>query len=278
MREGIGRARIAALGLTIAAAALTTLATQVADVGSPVRKALLLCAAVSVGLAPVARSQLATGSIMEWTRARSVSEALKSDLYTFLAGTGPYRGADRSRQLEARTQQVLVDAGDLLRFTAGLQPVSRALPTVQDVDSYVAERLDRQLRWYADRAADLQTSLNRVRYAVLTLTVIGVMLAAAGAALDVTAVAAWVAVVTTVTAAVAAYAAGSRYEYQLVEYLRTAAQLDHLRSGWAAGVHDQASGDAFVANCEHVISVQNEAWMAKWTGGNDVAPTDHGGA
>jgi hypothetical protein len=43
--------------------------------------------------------------------------------------------------LEARAQQVLVDADDLLRFTAGLQPAVRALPAVHDVDSYVAGRL-----------------------------------------------------------------------------------------------------------------------------------------
>ena len=82
-----------------------------------------------------------------------------------------------------------------------------------------------------------------------------------------------VAVAATISAAVTAYAAGSRYEYQLVEYLRTAAQLDRLRSGLAAGGHDAAAGDAFVRDCEQVVSAQNEAWMAKWTG-DRVAETN----
>ena len=271
LKAGIGRARAAGLGLTIAAAILTTLATQVASLSSAAGKTLALAAAAAVGLAPVARTQLAPASVAEWTRARSVSEALKSELYTFLAGTGPYGGVDRDHQLDARTGQVLADAGDLLRHTAGVQPAVRALPAVRDVDSYLAVRLDPQLGWYTERAGALGAKLTRVRYAQLALSVAGVVLAAVAATLGVGAAAAWVAVVTTISAAVTAYAAASRYEFQLVEYLRTAAQLDRLRGGWVTGGHGPAAGDAFVADCEQVVSVQNEAWMAKWTGGGDAA-------
>jgi hypothetical protein len=271
LKVGIGRARTAGLGLTIAAAVLATLATQVASLSSAVGKALSLAAAVAVGLAPVARSRLAPASVAGWTRARSVSEALKSELYTYVAGTGPYRAADRDQQLDTRTQQVLTDAVDLLRHTAGLRPAERPLPAVRDVDSYLTARLEPQLRWYTDRAAELETKLTRVRYALLALSVLGVVLAAVAATLEVTAAAAWLTVLTTVSAAVTAYAAGSRYEYQLVEYLRTASQLDRLRVGWVAVKRDRAADDGFVADCEQVVSVQNEAWMAKWTGDDDAA-------
>ena len=84
------------------------------------------------------------------------------------------------------------------------------------------------------------------------------------------------AVLTTISAAVTAYAAGSRYEYQLVECLRTAAQLDRLHAGWSSGGRDPGAGDALVTDCEQVISVQNEAWMAKWTGGDDLGATGPG--
>jgi hypothetical protein len=255
----------------IAAAVLTTLATQVASLSLAAGKGLALAAAVAVGLAPVARTQLAPASVAEWTRARSVSEALKSELYTFLAGTDPYRGADRDRELDTRTRHVLTDADDLVRYIVGLESAARALPAVRDVDSYVAARVEPQLRWYTGRAGELGAKLARVRYAQLGLSVVGVVLAGVAATLAVSAAAAWVAVVTTISAAVTAYAAASRYEYQLVEYLRTAAQLERLRSGWVAGGHDAAAGDAFVAHCEQVVSVQNEAWMAKWIGGAAAA-------
>jgi len=182
---------------------------------------------------------------------------------------------DRARQLDLRAGQVLTDADDLLRFTAGLRPAARALPAVDDVESYLVARLEPQLRWYTARAGELETKLTRVRHAQGGLSVLGVLLAAAAATLEVGAAAAWVGVVTTISAAVTAHAAGSRLEYQLVEYLRTAAQLDRLRTGWVAGGHDRPVGDALVRDCEQVISVQNEAWMAKWTGG-DAATTGGG--
>ena len=52
-----------------------------------------MAAAVAVGLVPVARSQLAPVSVRLGLRARSVSEALKSELYTYLAEARGSRGA-----------------------------------------------------------------------------------------------------------------------------------------------------------------------------------------
>ncbi|HTZ29727.1 MAG TPA: DUF4231 domain-containing protein [Streptosporangiaceae bacterium] len=272
MKAGIERARAAALGLTIMAAVLTTLATQVASLSSAVGKALAIAAAVSVGLAPVARSRLAAVPLADWTRARSVSEGLKSEMYTYLAGAGEYRGDGRDQQLGARTQQVLTDADDLIRHTAGLGPVKRSLPHISDAGTYLTGRLDPQLDWYSMRAGTLRTKLAWVRYVLIALSALGVALAALAATLALTAAAAWVAVATTVGTAVAAYAAASRYEYQLVEYLRTAAQLERLRTGWTTGSHDTAAADAFVLGSEQVISVQNEAWMAKWADPAAAAP------
>jgi len=65
---------------------------------------------------------------------------------------------------------------------------------------------------------------------------------------------------------VSSHVAASRWEYQLVEYLRTAAQLEELLESWlGAEDHDDAAADALVEHCEHVVSIQNDGWMAKWT-------------
>jgi hypothetical protein len=77
-------------------------------------------------------------------------------------------------------------------------------------------------------------------------------------------------VLTTVTAALTAHAAAARYEYLLVEYLRTAAELERLRSrrqssAGGSGGRSAEAEDEFVEACERVISVQNEGWMAKLT-------------
>src|SRR5438046_769273 len=74
--------------------------------------------------------------------------------------------------------------------------------------------------------------------------------------------AAWVPAVTTISASLTAYIAASRYDHQIVEFLRTAEQLERLRHARAA----EAMADAaFVDACEEVISVENQGWMTQWT-------------
>jgi Protein of unknown function (DUF4231) len=76
MKASIGRARSAALALTVGGAVLATLATRLPATQATASSVLAITAAVAVGLVPVLR---------DWTRARSVSEALKSEIYWYLA-------------------------------------------------------------------------------------------------------------------------------------------------------------------------------------------------
>jgi conflict system pore-forming effector with SLATT domain len=80
--------------------------------------------------------------------------------------------------------------------------------------------------------------------------------------------AAWVAVTATLAAALSAHAQAAKYEYQQVEFVRTADQLERLRRRWereaGQGPREPASEDRFVNDCKQVISVLNDAWMAKW--------------
>ena len=279
LKGRLGRYRATALWLAVAAAVLTTLASQVATLSSVVGKALALAAALAVGLVPVVRARLGGQAVEEWTRARSVSEALKSDLYTFLAGVAPFRGPDRESVLAARTDDVLSDAerDELLRHTAGVAPARRELPPVSDVATYAQARLVPQIGWYRMQAGQLRRRLDWARRAEAALSVVGVVFAVLAATLEVAAASAWVAVVTTVTAAVTAHVAASRWEYQLVEYERTAGELERLRASRVdASPTDPAADDRFVERCEQVVSAQNEAWMAKWSGGGDVIGPDRG--
>jgi hypothetical protein len=75
-------------------------------------------------------------------------------------------------------------------------------------------------------------------------------------------VSAWIAVVTTLSGAVAAHVGAARYEYQLIEYLRTADELSRLRRD-AAATTSATEVDQLIVQCERIISIQNEGWMAK---------------
>jgi hypothetical protein len=92
-------------------------------------------------------------------RARSVSEALKSEVYLFLSRSGSYQTADRERRLEAEVQRLERDAGDLERHTEGVRARDRALPIVHDVDSYldVRGRQSRLEGYYEPKAGSATT-------------------------------------------------------------------------------------------------------------------------
>lgn len=265
LKARIDRLRSLMLGLAVASAVLTTLAAQVATLSTAAGKFLALAAGVAVGLVPLVRARLGRDAVGRWTRARAVAEELKSELYPFLAGVSPFRGADREAVLADRTYRVRAEAADLLVHAAGITPADRDVPPVHDVDSYVEVRLLPQIDWYQVKAGDLVARLGWARRAELALSVVGVVLAAVAATWAVTAAAAWVAVVTTVTAAVSSHIAASRWEYQLVEYLRTAGELSRLHEEWlSADSPDEACADRLVDRCEQVVSTQNEGWMAKW--------------
>ncbi len=265
LKARIDRLRSVMLALGVASAVLTTLAAQVAGLSSAAGKVLALAAGVAVGLVPLVRARLGRDAVSRWTRARAVAEELKAEVYPYLAGVAPFRAADRGVMLAERTNRVQEDAVDLLVHTAVVQPVSREMPAVHDVDSYVRARLVPQIAWYQDRAHSLASRLARARRVEVALSVVGVVLAAVAATWAINAAAAWVAVVTTVTAAVSSHVAASRWEYQLVEYLRTASELGRLRDGWmGAESADEAAEDRLVDRCEQVVSTQNDGWMAKW--------------
>jgi hypothetical protein len=97
----------------------------------------------------------------------------------------------------------------------------------------------------------------------VTLTLMAAALAAFAAVSP--NVGAWAAVVTTAVGAVTAYAASERYEFLWIEYSRTAGELRRLYDRHTAADGRRLSGLELVTECEDVISVQNQAWMAKWT-------------
>jgi hypothetical protein len=76
-------------------------------------------------------------------------------------------------------------------------------------------------------------------------------------------VAAW-AVATTAAAAVTAYVASQRNEFLWVEHSRTASELRRLLERHTGADGRDLTDSELVSECEQVISVQNQAWMAKW--------------
>ena len=133
-------------------------------------------------------------------------------------------------------------------------------PAVVDVDSYIVLRVDDQIdNYYRPRAVTYQRRVDWLRLVGDVLGATAVLFGAIAAAFEVLNLAAWVPVITTVAAAVVAHIAASRYDHQIIEFLRTADELQHLSGNRRPKLTDTE----FVDACEAAISVENQAWMAR---------------
>jgi SMODS and SLOG-associating 2TM effector domain 1/Protein of unknown function (DUF4231) len=279
LKKSLFLARKIALWLAVSAAVLATLTVQLAGVSPAWGRGLALAAAVAAAFIPVAQRSTSRTRVQDWTRARSVSEALKAEVYRFMAGVAPYRGTDRQEVFTKRTGQFLSDAHELTRLTVGILPKPRALPQVSDVDSYITERVRQQMdTYYREQSAEMKRLGDRYRTIVNVLAFVAVLLGVAASSTGTHQFAGWAPVVTTVIAAVAAYSAVNRFDALMLEYSRTYEQLERLllERPRAAGPDRQAEEDRFVAEAEAVISVQNESWMARSVEAVDAG--DRGGS
>ncbi|WP_051852814.1 DUF4231 domain-containing protein [Streptomyces aureocirculatus] len=263
-KRAIMRARTVALVLGVTGACAGTAAAQIMTWSAEAGKALAFLAAAAVALVPLATKRAGPQQMQDWTRLRSLSEELKSETYAYLARVAPYRDADAPHLLLDRAERAITDAGDLIARTIPFTPRRRALPPVSDVGSYMELRVTSQVEeYYRPRAAHMSRRNAQVRRVELVLAATAAALGAASGAFGSDRATVWVATVTTVAAAVTAHAAASRYAYQEVEFSRTATELERLTAR-RVGAPDPATDDAFVEQCERVISAQNEGWMAKW--------------
>ena len=130
------------------------------------------------------------------------------------------------------------------------------------MDSYITERVDDQIgNYYTPKAGLYDRRVRRLRTVGSLLGGTAVVLAALAAAFQIGGPAAWVPVVTTIATSVAAYVAAARYDHMVIEYLRTAQRLQHLRQDHLA--NPASNPAAFVDDCEAAISVETRpGWPA----------------
>jgi hypothetical protein len=272
LKHDIGRARLWALRFAVAGAVASTASAQFGRWNSTLAWSLGVLAALLLGLSPVVGGRATSQMTRDWTRVRSVSEALKTQIYSYLAGVAPYRGADRRQALQNNVEQIVADQPDLTRYIAGIEPDNRELPAVQDVPSFITGRLNSQIDgYYRPKAAEFRQRLRNLRVVEFVLSLFAAALAAVTGFFPEGGLSAWVAVLTTIGAAITAHAAAQRYEYQQVEFTRTVNQLEDLRTRYEIGPRDERADDELVAQCEQVISIQNDGWMTKLARGDEPA-------
>jgi hypothetical protein len=258
--------RTTVLLLIIVGAAAQTFAASVPD--EAVRLAAGVLGTLSLAAAPFLTGNFLTpGQTRKWLRARSVSEGIKSEIFTYRAGARPYQGPDALSRLHAKVKEVRDSASDLAAERAITGAPSEPAPDRLDPSRYIGDRVHQQVgQYYRPKARRAATLAVRFRWAEIALTGAAALLAAlATSKLVPIQLGPWVAVLTTIAGAIAAHAAASRYDFEATTFYATARQLSDLEQGWQLN-GAPASGEVwsdFVRACERVISAENRDWMAK---------------
>lgn len=259
--------KLRVLVLTIVGALLGTVSSRLSGISDPAAWIIGIAGGVSVSLAAyLGREILSPDQERLWIRARSMAEALKAEILLFRTSAAPYDAADPAPKLMGRVQEHLATVEDMqsakLSADEQRQGLSEGPLSLQD---YIRERLDDQVEhFYRPRVQQYDRLMKRWRNVNLALGALAAVLGVLGKWTG-----AWVAVVTTVTTAVAAYLYANRYQYLIISYQATARQLEFLKNQWVVNgspEQDPSMRNQFLQACEEAISIENNAWMAKWIG------------
>lgn len=263
LKKQLDLLRAASLLLGIVAAVLAVAATLVMGDRPVLGRSLGAATAISAGLATLVQRGVTTDRIRSWTRARSVSEALKTEVYSYLAGGTRYTERDqRDRTLYKRSRDLVNKVEGLLGLTVAVDPDDKPVPAVTSIDDYITHRVEQQIEgYYRPRAAIYLRRVWWLRATASALGAVAVVLSAVATWFELPPVSAWVPVATTIGTAVVAHIAASRYDHLIIEFQRTAYRLELLRQARSCEPGDDAT---FVDDCEDAISVENQGWMARW--------------
>lgn len=277
LKKRLVRARTVTLVLTIAGAALGTLAA--AQEVESLRTLFGITGTIALTLVPfIAHHFLTPEETRKWLRSRSVSEGIKSEVYAFRAGADQYAGPDALQALKNKVREIRSYAQNLENDRAATPAASEPAPPVLPPADYLEQRVRSQINeYYRPKAAMNAARAIQFRWAEIILAGVAAVLSGVATYLgapdpqsaDGSAftgeLASWVAVLTTIGTSIAAHAAASRYEIQATTFYATARQLQDLADDWATSGATAPSGEwsAFVRAFEQTISAENRAWMAK---------------
>jgi hypothetical protein len=260
LKKRIDQGRIAALLLGIVAAGLAVFAVQI-GADSDVGRWVALGSGLAAAMAPFVQRRVGVEQLRVWTRTRSVSEGLKTEIYTYLASGSGNHDDDADQRLGDEARDLVVGVGDLLRYSAEISPDDTQAPDIDDIESYIVRRIGGQIKWYHRKAVHYERRVRLLRGIANALAALAAVLGVISGVFGDTTLIAWVPFLTTVGTSLVAYIAAVRYDHMIVEYLRTEQRLEHLRD---TRVSKQVSDGSFIDACEAAISVENQAWMSRW--------------
>jgi len=280
LKKQIVLSRTSALLLGILGAILATLAAQLATDRPDLARILSIGSAAALLAVTVVARSFGQKHLENWIRARSISEALKQEVFFYLTRTRPYAEGDPEATLNSRANEIVTKVKDLTVLAATVNPKQNEIPKITSPGDYISQRVSQQIEhYYLPKASALGKRLKMCQWAAAGLTAIAALVSGIAGFFHAEWIGAWVAVATTIAGAIVAHAAAARYEHNVLAYYSTAQQLQSLRDQYLDVVNKGAATpptfDEFVHRCEEVISIENQAWMADWQkSGNSGQPSN----
>jgi hypothetical protein len=260
------RWRSVALTLTIAGAALETLASTLSNM-SKAKTITGAAGAVCLAFVPFLTARILTPEeTRKWLRARSISEGMKSEIFWYRAGADPYAGPDALDTLRKKVREIQSWGKGLEIERALATPPSSQPPPQLDPDAYLQARVYQQVtKYYRPKARLRARRAKQFQWAETALGGLAALLGAYASFPGSATVGPWVAVLTTIAGSITAHAAASRYDFEATTFVATAAQLEDLAHDWQASGKSAPSKEwsDVVRACEEAISAENRGWMAK---------------
>jgi TRPM family ion channel/conflict system pore-forming effector with SLATT domain/uncharacterized protein DUF4231 len=229
MQDRYVRTLRALLFVGIAATALAVWQQDLADAnvtaGDVARWCVIVLPSLLVGLGGWNRHQ-ALGK--QWIVLRAAAEAIKGETFRYRTQTAPYGENVRDNELQDRTnlihRQVLATEAAMTSLS---QPAETDPPsnldeeglTDLDIHRYASRRIENQRNWYRRKVKEKARKRDACTGLTLAAGIAGTGLAAAG-------IEPAVAVTTAIATALAGYLAARQYAEDVINYNRTAAELD----------------------------------------------------
>lgn len=288
IRAGLDRWRLLVLRLTVAGAALATLASQLPvwfgstdGVGVVARMLSALSAAAMALAAYSGRSILDPATEQQWLRTRALGESCKSECYRFAAGVPPYESADAAPKLLNKLQQLLASGADVPNVEVDEADAAKGLPSYPlSVRDYIDQRIRDQIDgFYRPHATENERKAALYARWGQGVSAGAAMLGAVGAVWGGGYVEAWVAVAGAIATAIGSYALGQRFQRLAATYRITADRLAVRLALWDVTTMekpDPSADRALVLDSEGIMAAENEAWLAEFMK-SPIVPAQPGG-
>jgi SMODS and SLOG-associating 2TM effector domain 1/Protein of unknown function (DUF4231) len=270
IRAGLDRWRLYALALTVAGAALATVASQWgAWFPSLAGGARFWSGASGVSMALAAwatRAMLDATTEKNWIRARALAERAKSEAFRYATQVPPYHGGAAAQQLLDTISAMMEEGRDIPAIEVPADPAKSPPVRPLAFPGYLEARYnDQRQGFYLPGAAANERKAARCTRAIQGLSAIAAALGALSALHGGSGFEIWIATLGAVTSAIGAYAAAQRYQRLAATYRLAADRLTLRYTAWfvaTQNVPDPLADRAFIVDVESILNGENQAWVA----------------